>query len=134
MDPALLATFARRAYVTDLDSPEAEQDAFERWLEGQRPAVEHLSDDDRALLEARPLTVRQAALRERVSERTVYRWLTSGELDAHRAGRGWRITPDALDRRRVEASRPRPRPAAPPKRRPRRKAMPTTASGREWPS
>lgn len=63
-----------------------------------------------------PLTIAQAAKRENVSTRTVYRWLVQGELEggAHRtsdAGQ-WRIEPDALDKRRARGPRPQPRRAA----------------------
>ena len=138
-DPDLLASFARRSEVfegqdaAEMIALDESERTFEQWLAAGSPDVDGMRKKDRELLEAAPLTVRQAALREGVSERTVYRWLRSDTLDAHRAGRGWRITPDELDRRRIESKKPKPRPERP-KRRPRRKPAPAakTASDYEW--
>ena len=60
-----------------------------------------------------PLTVAAAADRERVAERTVRRWLPALEAGggAWRVGTHWRIDPGALDSRRTESRRPRPREA-----------------------
>ncbi len=110
----------------------AEMQAVEDWIADGCPPVEgaeNVTEDERALLLARPLTVRQASRREAVSERTVYRWIKSGELEAHRAGRGWRIPVEALERRRVEAAKPKPK-APLHKRRPRRRK--TTTEGTSW--
>jgi len=109
-----------------------EMQAVEDWIADGCPPIEGaevVTEEERALLVARPLTVRQAARREAVSERTVYRWLASGELQAHRAGRGWRIPVEALERRRVEADKPKPK-APVHKRRPRRRK--TTTGGTSW--
>jgi excisionase family DNA binding protein len=81
-----------------------------------------------------PLTVEQAAVRESVSERTVYRWTASGVLGdgAWKVGAGepgsgeWRIDPDALDSRRSA-----PRPKAEPKR-PRRRRAATAKTDAGW--
>jgi excisionase family DNA binding protein len=57
----------------------------------------------------RPLTVAQAAVRENLGTRTIYRWLEDGELGdgAWKAGSKWLIDPAALDRHRVQGPRPR---------------------------
>lgn len=118
-DPDLLAAFARQddpAYAAAL----AEEAEYLRWLEEGEPEVDGLAPEDAAVLAHRPLTVKLAAKRERVSERTIMRWLASGELEAHKAGREWRIPPDALDKRRA-ASRA-PQAASEPKKRRRRRA------------
>lgn len=131
-DPKLLAAFARRpeddpAYAAAL----AEEDEYLRWIEEGTPKVSGLAPEDAAALAARPLTVKLAAKRERVSTKTITRWIKSGELDAHKAGREWRITVEALDRRRVEADKPKPEPT---KRRPRKKKAGSATTGREWPA
>lgn len=90
-----------------------------------------LAPEDAATLAARPLTVKLAARRERVSTRTIYRWIKSGEFEAHPVGSEWRIMADALDRRRVEALKPKPEPT---KRRPRKRKKTSTTTGREWPA
>ncbi len=140
-DPALLQALVPRSGALSPDDPDyagwVESREVEDWIADGCPPVEgfeEASEHDRAILLARPLTVAQAARREAVSERTIYRWLTTGELEAHRAGRGWRIAPDALDARRVQASKPRPRPSAPPKRRPGRRRKAATANAGWWPS
>ena len=43
------------------------------------------------------LTVKQAAELLNYSERAVRRWISSGALEAHRPGREWRISREALD-------------------------------------
>lgn len=111
----------------------AEQQRWEDWIADGCPPVDgkEISDRDKKLLLAAPLTVRQAARRENVSERSVYRWLTSGELDAHRVGSEWRITTDALDRRRIESKKPKPVKKPTKKRASRKKAAPA-ASDMDW--
>lgn len=111
-----------------------EMGEVEDWIADGCPPVEGLKvrKAEREILEAMPLTVKQAARREGVATRTVYRWLTSGELDAFRVGTGWRIERSALDKRRVESMKPKPQ-VKPTKRRPaRRKAAP--ASSVDWPA
>ena len=62
-----------------------------------------------------PLTVAQAAGREAVSTRTIYRWLPAlaAAGAAWKTGSAWRIAPDALDARRAA-----PRPTRAPQRQP----------------
>jgi hypothetical protein len=85
-----------------------------------------------------PLTVAGAAERERVSTRTIHRWLpalaadggawrTNGETGE------WRIDPAALDKRRVESSRPGRRVKTTPKRRARRQQQ-TATDAMGWPT
>lgn len=160
MDADLLASFARRVYVTDLDSPEAEEDRimrwieagadpdapadaleFERWLDAGCPEVDGLTAKDRELLAAAPLTTAQAAKREGVSTRTIARWLDEGRLGdgsepwhAHKVGSHWRIPQQALDMRRVESAKPKVKPE-PHKRKRRRTTTATTAAkpaGKDW--
>jgi hypothetical protein len=59
-----------------------------------------------------PLTVKEAAARERVNERTIRRRLPELEASggAWRVGTAWRIDAAALDRLRVEGQRPTRRP------------------------
>jgi excisionase family DNA binding protein len=79
-----------------------------------------------------PLTVEQAADRERVSTRTIRRWLPELETSggAWRVGAQWRINPDALDARRST-----PRPAKTPTKRPRRRRAATApAADGGWPT
>ena len=138
LDPAVLQALVPTSGVLTPDDPEyanyIEMQEELDWIADGCPPVEGvtISDEERVALLARPLTVRQSARREAVSERTIYRWLKSGELEAHRAGRGWRIPPDALDRRRVEAAKPKPK-AAVRKHRPRKRTQ-TVADGSWWPS
>jgi excisionase family DNA binding protein len=130
MDAKLLRTFARTSEVYEPgEGPwTAEELAYEEWVTGGSPQLDGLPPEDAAVLAGRPLTVALSAKRERVSERTVYRWIKSGELAAHRAGRGWRIDPTDLDRRRVEASKPKPKTTATKKRR-RTRRKPASDSG-----
>lgn len=44
------------------------------------------------------ISKRQAAEFFLVSEKTVGRWISSGESHAHRLGRQWRIAPEEVDR------------------------------------
>jgi excisionase family DNA binding protein len=44
------------------------------------------------------ISKRQAAEFFGVSEKTVSRWIASGELHAHRLGRQWRIAPEEVER------------------------------------
>jgi excisionase family DNA binding protein len=83
-------------------------DALKQWLTSlttKRPEIT-------AAAPGEPLTVAQAAEREKVSQRTVQRWLEHGELGtgAWQVGKGkrahWRIDEAALDQRRT---RPRAR-------------------------
>jgi excisionase family DNA binding protein len=109
------------AWVWTLDS-----DRLAQSCDGCRPAngvSRRPLDAPAAPSERPPLTVEQAAARENVSTRTVYRWITSGVLGngAWKVGSAWRIDPAVLDARRNA-----PRPAANPKPR-RRRPKPTTA-------
>lgn len=132
LDPKLLTAFARQSEEDPHYSAAlAEEAEWTRWLEEGQPKVSGLAPDDAAALAARPLTVALAAKRERVSERTIMRWLKSGELQAHKVGREWRIPVEALDRRRVESMKPKPEPT---KRRPRKRKAGTVTTGREWPA
>ena len=84
-----------------------------------------------------PVTVEQAAQRERVHPRTVYRWLRDGALGdgAWRTSEGkgeWRIDPAALDARRVSASRPGGR-TTPRQKRQRPRSKPVRTDGMGWP-
>jgi excisionase family DNA binding protein len=69
----------------------AQADALERQQRFAEPDTSELA------LPEGPLTVRQAAARENVSERTVHRWITRGEVDAWKSGSQWRIDAAALD-------------------------------------
>lgn len=74
--------------------------------------LRNVGDEDQPPpVKAPPLTIAQAAQRESVSVRTLYRWVESGELGAGawKAGSEWRIDPEALDARRLQGPRPRPR-------------------------
>ena len=42
------------------------------------------------------LTLKEAAARLKVTPKTVKEWLYSGELKGYKAGKQWRITPDAI--------------------------------------
>jgi excisionase family DNA binding protein len=42
-------------------------------------------------------TVQQVAERLQVRQRTVKRWLLSGQLRGLKAGRKWRVTPSAIE-------------------------------------
>lgn len=77
---------------------------------------------------APPLTVAEAARRERVSDRTIRRWLPALEAadGAWRIGKQWRIDPAALDTRRAT-----PRPAAEPQR-PKRRRQATKPTTGVW--
>ncbi len=44
------------------------------------------------------LSKRQAAAFFGVSEKTIGRWISSGDLRAHRLGRQWRIAPEEIER------------------------------------
>ena len=46
----------------------------------------------------RLISVKEAAARLGVHEKTVRRWITGGELRAHRLGRQWRVAPVELER------------------------------------
>lgn len=145
LDPDLLKTLARRDFQHAADSDEAREERISRFIAGELDESDELiarwiaeGEPTRDLTPAQvealrqaPLTVKVAAMREGVSERTIYRWLKSGQLDGHRAGSDWRITSEALDARRIESKKPKPRPAQA-KKRPRKKVAPKT-SGREWP-
>ncbi len=43
------------------------------------------------------LTVKETADLLNYDERTIRRWISSGALEAHRPGREWRISREALD-------------------------------------
>lgn len=133
LDPLLLKAFARQSEVLEPEEWDPAEEAYMRWLESGCPVVEGLTPEDAAAIAERPLTVALAAKRERVSTRTVYRWLDSGELQASRAGTKWQITGADLDRRRVESSRPKTRPE-PKKKRPTRRKATQAVSGRVWPA
>jgi hypothetical protein len=97
----------------------AAPDALRAWLAANdapaEPPSSPLSSEPGA-----PLTVEQAALRERVSTKTIYRRvnLLAADGGAWRAGEGkgsWRIDPAALDRLRVHEQEPQRRPRERPK-------------------
>lgn len=44
------------------------------------------------------LSIRETADFFRVSEKTVRRWISSGQLVAHQLGRQWRIAPEEIER------------------------------------
>jgi len=132
LNAQLLAVFARRAEILPYEQSDAAEQEYLRWVVEGTP-TDGLRPEDAAVLMARPLTVALAAKRERVSERTVYRWLATGELAATRAGSKWQIMAADLDRRRVESSKPRPKPEPTKRRVPRRKAT-ATSNGRAWPT
>ena len=46
----------------------------------------------------RLLSIKETAAYFRISEKTVRRWITSGQLHAHHLGRQWRIAPDEIER------------------------------------
>lgn len=86
-----------------------------------------------------PLTVAKAAEREQVSTRTIHRWLPmlaadGGAWQTNGETGEWRIAPAALDRRRVESSRPGRRAKASTRRpaRARKKQAATDEMG--WPA
>lgn len=84
-----------------------------------------------------PLTVAEAAAQERVDVRTIYRWLTDGDLGegAWKVGSAWRIDPAALLARRLQGARPQsrtPKASAPTRRAPKSPA--STADNMGWPS
>ena len=43
-------------------------------------------------------SIREAAEFFGVSEKTVRRWIESGQLEAHQLGRQWRIAPEEIER------------------------------------
>ena len=47
-------------------------------------------------VDERYLTLPEVAERLKVSRRTIYRWIKSGDLDAYQFGREYRITESAL--------------------------------------
>ena len=51
------------------------------------------------------LTVKEAAARLKVTEKTIKTWLGKGQLKGYKAGRQWRITPAAI-REFLQANRP----------------------------
>jgi excisionase family DNA binding protein len=51
------------------------------------------------------LTVKEAALRLKVTEKTIKAWLNKGQLKGYKAGRQWRITPGAIQEF-LQANRP----------------------------
>jgi excisionase family DNA binding protein len=46
----------------------------------------------------RMLSIREAAEFFLVSDKTVRRWIASGELHAHKLGRQWRLAPEEIER------------------------------------
>jgi excisionase family DNA binding protein len=46
----------------------------------------------------RLLSIHDAAGFLQVSERSIRRWITAGDLRAHKLGRQWRIAPDEIER------------------------------------
>lgn len=95
-----------------------EAEEVERWIAEGCPPLPgvKVKEADRELLLSQPLTVRQAAIRENVSERTIFRWLHSDDLKGHRAGRKWLIEPAELDARRARSTVIKP---VPDKKRPK---------------
>ena len=102
-------------------------------------SVREVGSEDTYRAPSKPLTVAEAADRERVNERTVYRWLSSGQLEggAWRKGTGdkgpWLIDPAALDARKIRKGRPTPRPKPVAPKRPGTKPS-TTAHDMGWPA
>jgi excisionase family DNA binding protein len=47
---------------------------------------------------SRMMSIRELAEFFGVSEKTVRRWIESGQLEAHRLGRQWRIAPEEIER------------------------------------
>jgi excisionase family DNA binding protein len=43
------------------------------------------------------LTMKEAAALLKVTTRTLFTWLRRGDLEGHKAGRGWRIKRSAID-------------------------------------
>jgi excisionase family DNA binding protein len=48
-------------------------------------------------MEEELLTVREAATRLKVSEKSIKSWLNKGQLKGYKAGRQWRIPVEAID-------------------------------------
>ena len=48
-------------------------------------------------MEEELLTVREAATRLKVSEKSIKAWLSKGQLRGYKAGRQWRIPIEAID-------------------------------------
>jgi excisionase family DNA binding protein len=48
-------------------------------------------------MEEELLTVREAAARLKVSEKSIKTWLSKGQLRGYKAGRQWRIPVEAMD-------------------------------------
>jgi excisionase family DNA binding protein len=59
-------------------------------------------------VDERYLTLPEVAERLKVSRRTIYRWIESGDLNAYQFGREYRITESAL-KEFLEAHRARPK-------------------------
>ena len=47
---------------------------------------------------SRMMSIREVAEFFGVSEKTVRRWIQSGQLEAHQLGRQWRIAPEEIER------------------------------------
>ena len=48
--------------------------------------------------QSRMMSIRELAKFFGVSEKTVRRWIESGQLEAHQLGRQWRIAPEEIER------------------------------------
>jgi len=113
----------------------AEQAAVEDWIEAGAPSPMAMwlrLRGEAPPADDRPLTVAQAAARERVSEKTIRRRLPQlAELDppgAYKIGTAWRIVPAALDALRA----PRGSEPGAGRKRPRRKAPPSRPASTRW--
>ncbi len=89
-----------------------EEIAIQDWIDAGAPSPMamwlELQGKD-APKDDRPLTVKQAATRENVSDKTIRRWLPRLQAmeppGAHKVGRTWRIVPAGLDALRETPSR-----------------------------
>ena len=66
-------------------------------MQEARYAMTGSNEDDVSLSEVRFLTVAEVAARIRVSKMTVYRLVHSGDLEAVRVGRSFRVPESAVD-------------------------------------
>jgi excisionase family DNA binding protein len=77
--------------IVDLPPSRTERRAQEEQVSPKKRLVDHGADDDSEFL-----TVREVASRLRVSAMTVYRLLDNRQLVAHRIGKQFRVSRDAL--------------------------------------
>ncbi len=59
--------------------------------------VSNIKEYDVQIVQSEYFTLKEVAERLKVSERTVWRWVHSGELPAIKLGQQWRIRDDDLD-------------------------------------